>query len=91
MSQVARAVEVDEAPVFGVDINEEYTIDEHFRENLPTEKRILVDEMYKILYFNNKDPETYTVSFWADYFNIQKGSAPSVQCGPLFSNCGTPQ
>lgn len=78
MGQISRAIEVDEPPVFGVDINEEYIIEEHFRENLPTEKRILVDEMYKILYFNNKDPETYTVSFWADYFKISPSTVRNI-------------
>ena len=44
------------------------------RASLPTEKRILVDELYKILYFNNMDPETYTISFWADHFKISPGA-----------------
>ena len=29
-----------------------------------------MDEIYKILHFNNADPEQYTVSFWADHFNV---------------------
>lgn len=70
MNLLAKAVEVDEPPLFGVDINEEYLVEETLRGNLPTEKRILVDEIFKILWFNNKDPETYTISFWSDYFNI---------------------
>ena len=70
MSVIAKAVEVDEPPLFGVDINEEWAIDEDFRAGLPSEKRILVDEIYKILYFNNRDPETFTISFWSDYFNL---------------------
>lgn len=78
MSQVARAIEVDEPPLFGVDINEEYIVEEHFRANLPAEKRILVDEMYKILYFNSKDPETYTVSFWADYFKLSPSTVRNI-------------
>lgn len=53
MNLLAKAVEVDEPPVFGVDLNEEYEIEETLRHNLPSEKRILVDEMYKILYMNN--------------------------------------
>lgn len=70
MNLLAKAVEVDEPPLFGVDINEEYLVEESLRANLPTEKRILVDEIFKILWFNNKDPETYTISFWSDYFSI---------------------
>lgn len=75
---MAKAVEVDEPPLFGVDLNEEYIVEETLRANLPTEKRILVDEIYKILYFNNKDPETYTVGFWADYFNIPAATVRNV-------------
>ena len=73
MNLLAKAVEVDEVPIFGVDINEEYITQEVLRADLPLEKRILVDEVFKILYFNNRDPETFTVTFWADYFNIDVG------------------
>lgn len=78
MGQLARAIEVDEPPLFGVDMNEEYIIEEHFRADLPTEKRMLVNEIFKILYFNNRDPETYTVSFWADYFNISPSTVRNI-------------
>lgn len=50
---IAQAVKVDEIPIFGVDISEEYMLEDHLRASLPTEKRILVDEIYKMLYFNN--------------------------------------
>jgi len=53
-------------------------IDDSLRANLPTEKRILVDEIYKILAFNNKDPETYTISFWSEYFNISPATVRNV-------------
>ena len=78
MAMLAKAVEVDEVPAFGIDINEEYEIDNLLRGNLPTEKRILVDEIYKILMFNNVDPETYTISFWSDYFNISPSTIRNV-------------
>ena len=78
MNLLAKAVEVDEPPVFGVDLNEEYEIEETLRHNLPSEKRILVDEMYKILYMNNQDPETYTISFWSEYFNISPATIRNV-------------
>lgn len=45
-------------------------IEDSLRRELPGEKRILTDEIYKILYFNNADPELYTVSFWANHFKI---------------------
>jgi hypothetical protein len=78
MNLLAKAVEVDEPPVFGQDINEEYIIEDSLRANLPTEKRILVDEIFKVLYMNNLDPETYTISFWADYFNISPATIRNV-------------
>ena len=78
MAMLAKAVEVDELPLFGTDINEEYAIDTTLRANLPTEKRILVDEIYKILMFNNMDPETYTINFWSDYFNISPSTIRNV-------------
>lgn len=78
MNLLAKAVEVDEPPLFGTDINEEYVIEDTLRENLPMEKRILVDEIYKILFFNNRDPDTFTVSFWADYFNVAPASIRNI-------------
>lgn len=78
MNLIAKAVEVEEIPIFGVDINEEYIIEESLRAGLPTEKRMLVDEIFKILWFNNKDPETFTISFWSDYFNIAPATVRNV-------------
>ena len=78
MNLLAKAVEVDEPPIFGVDLNEEYIIEDTLRPNIPTEKRILVDEIYKILWFNNQDPETYTISFWSEYFNISPATIRNV-------------
>ena len=78
MNLIAQAVKVDEAPVFAVDISQEYMIEDSLRANLPTEKRILVDEIYKILYFNNADPETYTISFWSEYFKISPATLRNI-------------
>jgi hypothetical protein len=78
MNLVARAVEVDEPPLFGIDINEEYAIEEHFRHDLPSAKRILVGEMYKILAFNNMDPEIYTITFWSEYFKISPATIRNI-------------
>jgi hypothetical protein len=64
--------------VFGVDIDEEYIIEESLRAGLPTDKRVLVDEIFKILYFNNQDPEIFTISFWSDYFNISPATVRNV-------------
>jgi hypothetical protein len=54
---VAQAVKVDEPPLLGVDINEQWTIEDTLRKELPSEKRLMVDDIYKVLYFNNADPE----------------------------------
>ena len=78
MNLLAKAVEVDEPPVFGIDINEEYMVEDTLRGSLPTEKRILVDEIFKILWFNNQNPETFTISFWSDYFNIAPATIRNV-------------
>jgi hypothetical protein len=37
-------------------VNEEWIIEDTLRKELPTEKRILIDEIYKMLLFNNEDP-----------------------------------
>ena len=37
-----------------------------------------MDEIYKVLYFNNANPETYTVSFWADHFNISPAALRNI-------------
>jgi len=78
MNLLAKAVEVDQEPVFGVDIDEDYIIEESLRAGLPTDKRILVDEVFKILYFNNQDPDTFSISFWSDYFNISPATVRNV-------------
>lgn len=75
---IAQAVKVEEAPVFGIDVNAEWMVEDSLRANLPTEKRILVDEIYKILYFNNMDPETFTISFWSEHFKISPATLRNV-------------
>lgn len=61
VSLIASAVQIDPPPIVAPDINEQYITEEQFRRELPSEKRILVDELYKILYFNNQDPELYNI------------------------------
>lgn len=34
--------------------------------------------MYKILYFNNQDPETYNIQFWADYFHVPPAAVRNI-------------
>jgi len=50
---IAQAVEVDKTPYLGRDIDEDWVVEDSLRRELPQEHRILVDEIYKILYFNN--------------------------------------
>lgn len=78
LNQLSQAIKVDEPPIFGLDINEEYIIDDSLRENLPTEKRILADEVYKVLCFNNEDPDTYNVSFWSEYFQMDAAAIRNI-------------
>jgi hypothetical protein len=68
MNLIAQAVKVEEPPVRNLAVNERWGIDEIMRKGLPTEKRILTDEIYKVLYFNNENPQKYNVAFWADHF-----------------------
>jgi hypothetical protein len=56
MSLIAKAVKVEEPPVLGVNINERWGLEDAMRQSLPAEKRILTDEIYKVLYFNNENP-----------------------------------
>ena len=53
-------------------------IEETLRKELPTEKRILIDEVYKLLLFNNEDPQTCNIQFWADYFKISPASIRNI-------------
>ena len=62
MNLVAQAVEVPEPPLIGVDINEQWTVEDTLRRELPSEKRLMVDDIYKVLYFNNADPELVSAS-----------------------------
>ena len=91
VSMLAGAVKVDSPPIIAPDINELYITEEILRRDLPSEKRILVDEIYKILYFNNQDPETvsvsnhiessclqYNIQFWADYFHMPAGAVRNI-------------
>lgn len=79
VTQVAKAVKVEEPPLIGVDIDEKWRLaEESLQYNLPGEKRILRDEIYKVLYFNNADPELYNVQFWADFFKISPASIRNI-------------
>jgi hypothetical protein len=57
----------------------------------PEEKRILVDELPKVLFLNNRDPKKvylslifnnnnskYTLNFWADHFNIDPAKLRNI-------------
>lgn len=78
LNQLSAAIKVDEPPLFGLDVNEEYIIDEGLRDALPTEKRILSDEVFKVLHFNNEDPNTYNVSFWSEYFQMDAAAIRNI-------------
>ncbi|KRX09563.1 hypothetical protein PPERSA_12306 [Pseudocohnilembus persalinus] len=37
----------------------------------PQEQKILLSEMTKVLYLNNRDPKKYDLQYWAQHFNIE--------------------
>ena len=78
MNIIAQAVKIEDAPKFSVDINETHMIEDTLRASLPTQQRILIDEIYKILYFNNADPELYNISFWSDHFKIAPAALRNI-------------
>lgn len=53
-------------------------IEDTLRKELPTEKRLLCDEVYKMLLFNNEDPQTFNIEFWADYFKIPAAALRNI-------------
>ena len=75
---MAKAVKVDDPPTIGVLINEQWIIEENLQANLPADKRLLVDEIYKVLTFNNADPNLYNVQFWADFFKIPPATIRNI-------------
>lgn len=78
VSMIASAVKVDEPPIVAPDINELYITEEVLRRELPSEKRILVDELYKILYFNNQDPETVSPTSYPNSTTSNSGLTTST-------------
>lgn len=75
---LAQAVIAEPAPILGYDVNEEWILEETLRRELPTEKRILVDDIYKMLHFNNQDPETFNLQFWSDHFKIPASALRNI-------------
>ncbi len=53
-------------------------IEETLRRELPSDKRILIDEVYKLLLFNNEDPQTFNLQFWSDYFKIPPSALRNI-------------
>jgi len=53
-------------------------IEETLRRELPSDKRILIDEVYKLLLFNNEDPQTFNIQFWSDYFKIAPAALRNI-------------
>ena len=53
-------------------------IEETLRRELPSDKRILIDEVYKLLLFNNEDPQTFNLQFWSDYLKIPPSALRNI-------------
>lgn len=68
----------EDVPILAYDINEEWVLEETLRRELPTEKRLLVDDVYKMLFFNNQDPELFNLQFWSDHYNIPAAALRNI-------------
>ena len=64
--------------MLGVNVHERWGLEETMRKGLPAEKRILTDEIYKILYFNNENPVKYNIAFWSDHFQISAAAIRNI-------------
>ena len=53
-------------------------LDQQNREQIAQDHRILIDEIYKVLYLNNEDPHTYNVRFWAKHFKIDPAAIRNI-------------
>ena len=78
MNLIAQVVKIEDPPTIGVNVDERWGIEEIMRKGLPTEKRILTDEIYKVLCFNNENPQKYNIAFWADHFQISPAAIRNI-------------
>lgn len=79
MNIVAQAVEVEDPPLSAPDQDQLYnTMREGIQGISSQDHRILIDEVYKVLYLNNEDPETYNVQFWAKHFKIEPAAIRNI-------------
>lgn len=71
MNIVAQAVVVEDPPLSVPDPDD---ILEEMKEGmygmLSQDHRVLRDEIYKVLFLNNQNPEIYNVKFWSNHFKI---------------------
>jgi Mg2+ and Co2+ transporter CorA len=76
---VAQAVKVEDPPMLPHDQNELYKqILENSNEFKSQDHRILIDEIYKVLYLNNENPTIYNVKFWSKHFKIQPAAIRNI-------------
>ncbi|CAI2360045.1 unnamed protein product [Moneuplotes crassus] len=76
---VAQALVVEKPPELYVS-DEELTrsLDKGMYAELPQDHRMLTNEIYKVLYLNNEDPELYNVKFWATHFKIDPSAIRNI-------------
>lgn len=76
---VAQAVKVEDPPMLPHDQDELYkNLLENSNEAKSQDHRILIDEIYKVLYLNNENPTIYNVKFWSDHFKIQPAAIRNI-------------
>ena len=76
---IAQAVKVEDPPLTAPDTEELYkNIKQASMASLPQDHRILVDEIYKVLFLNNQNPELYNVHFWSEHFKIEPSAIRNV-------------
>lgn len=79
MNILAQAVKVDDPPLLPPDQEQLYGyLKQQENQQLEQDHRILIDEIYKVLYLNNQDPHLYNVRFWAKHFKIDPAAIRNI-------------
>ena len=79
MNILVQAIKID-GPVLPPPNTDDFYNSLRQQENkeLEQDHRILIDEIYKVLYLNNKDPYFYNVKFWAKHFKIDPAAIQNI-------------
>ena len=79
MNILAQAINVDAPFLPPTDAEDlQNTIKQEENKELEQDHRILIDEIYKVLYLNNEDPYLYNVKFWSKHFKIDPAAIRNI-------------